>query len=70
MFLHDAEELDDDLGAGSDHDLSLSSLLGVVDRLEGVIEDGCSSHFEGLLEFFRQGDRGREGTGWRVSLRT
>jgi hypothetical protein len=55
VLLHNAEELDDDLGARSDHDLSLSSLLGVVDRLEAVIEDRCSSHLGGMLEFFRRG---------------
>ena len=31
VLLHDTEELDDDLGARSNQDLSLSSLLGVVD---------------------------------------
>jgi hypothetical protein len=37
--LHDAEELDDDLRAGSDEDLSLSRLLGVVDGIERIVED-------------------------------
>lgn len=55
MLLHDTEELDDDLRARSNHDLSLSSLLGIVDRLEAVIEDGCSSHFDVVPEFFRRG---------------
>lgn len=55
MLLHDTEELDDDLGTRSDHDLSLSSLLSIVDRLEAVIEDRCSSHSDGVLEFFRRG---------------
>lgn len=39
VFLHDSQELDDDLGARSDEDLSLSSLLGVVDRIESVVEN-------------------------------
>ena len=39
MTLHDTEELDDDLGARSDHDLALSGLLGIVDRVKSVGED-------------------------------
>ena len=31
VLLHNAEELDDDLGGGSEEDLSLSSLLGIDD---------------------------------------
>lgn len=48
MTLHDLEELDDDLGAGSDQDLTLASLLGVVDALEGIVEDGSANHFGGV----------------------
>lgn len=40
MLLHDREELDNDLGARADHHLALSLLLGVVDGVEAVIEDG------------------------------
>ena len=39
VLLHDAEELDDDLGRRSDQDLSLSGLLGVVDGVERIVED-------------------------------
>jgi len=39
MLLHNTEELDDDLGARSDQDLSLSSLLCVVDGLERIVEN-------------------------------
>ena len=39
MLLHNTEELDNDLGAGSDEDLSLSGLLGVVDGVERIVED-------------------------------
>lgn len=46
MLLHDLEELDDDLGCRSDHDLSSASLLGVGDGLKGVSENGGSSHCE------------------------
>jgi len=45
VTLHDAQELDDDLGAGPDHDLALSGLLGVVDGIERIVEDGCLGHF-------------------------
>ena len=31
MLLHDGEDLDDDLGRRSDHDLSLSSSFGIDD---------------------------------------
>ena len=39
MTLHDLEELDDDLGARSDQDLALAGLLGVVDGVEGIVEN-------------------------------
>lgn len=50
VFLHDAEELDDDFGAGSDQALTLAGLLGVVDALEGVIEDRGSDHDGGAVK--------------------
>jgi len=39
VLLHDAEELNDDLGAWSDENLALSRLLGVVDGIERIVED-------------------------------
>jgi len=39
MLLHDTEKLDNDLGAGSDQDLALSGLFGVVDGVERIVED-------------------------------
>jgi hypothetical protein len=39
VLLHDAEELDDNLGGRSDQDLSLSGLLGVVDGIERIVEN-------------------------------
>lgn len=48
VLLHDSQELDDDLGARSDHDLALAGLLGVVDGLERIVEDGGASHFGGM----------------------
>ena len=48
VTLHDSEELDDDLGARSDQDLALAGLLGVVDAVEGIVEDGGADHGGGL----------------------
>lgn len=39
MLLHDRKELDDDLGRGSDEDLTLSGLFGVVDGVESIVEN-------------------------------
>jgi hypothetical protein len=39
VFLHDTEELDDNLGGRTDQDLSLSGLLSVVDGIERIVED-------------------------------
>lgn len=33
MLLHDTKELQDDLGAGPDEDLSLALALGIDDRI-------------------------------------
>ena len=46
MFLHDTQELDNDLGAGSDQDLALAGLLGVVDGVERIVEDTGFDHSE------------------------
>lgn len=56
VTLHDREELDDDLGARSDQDLALAGLLGVVDVVEGIVEDGSADHLGGIV-------------GWRFSDR-
>ena len=39
VLLHDAEELDNNLGGRADQDLSLSGFLGVVDGVERIVED-------------------------------
>jgi hypothetical protein len=44
MALHHSQELDDDLGAGSNEDLALAGLLGVVDGVERIVEDGGLDH--------------------------
>ena len=48
VLLHDGQELDDDLGAWADEDLAFARLFGVVDGIEGVVENACSDHGEGL----------------------
>lgn len=53
MLLHDAQKLDDDLGRRPDQDLPLARLLGVVDGIQGVVENGSLDHFDrgcGLLQ--------------------
>lgn len=52
VALHDLEELDDDLGARSDQDLTLAGLLGIVDGVEGVVENGSANHFGGVVRRF------------------
>ena len=39
ILLHDLEELDDDLGAWVDENLTLSRFLGVVDGVKRIVED-------------------------------
>ena len=53
VTLHDLEELDDDLGAGADHDLAFAGLLGVVDAVEGIVEDGGADHLGGCEEILK-----------------
>ena len=48
VALHDLQELDNDLGARSDQDLTLAGLLGIVDGVEGVVENGSADHFGGI----------------------
>jgi hypothetical protein len=48
VTLHDGQELDDDLGGRTDHDLALAGLLGVVDGVERIVENGSLDHFGGL----------------------
>jgi hypothetical protein len=51
VALHDSQELDNDLGGRADQDLALASLLGVVDSIEAIVEDGSLDHFGGCLRF-------------------
>lgn len=49
VLLHDLQELDNDLGRRSDQDLALAGLLGVVDVLEGIVENGGADHLGGCV---------------------
>jgi len=49
MLLHNTQNLDDDLGSGSDEHLTLASSFGVDNVVETVVEDGDSDHFGGVL---------------------
>lgn len=60
VLLHDLEELNDDLGGWADHNLALAGLLGVVDGIERIVEDGSLDHFGGRFS-------GREGVRREVS---
>jgi hypothetical protein len=51
VLLHDGQELDDDLGGRADQDLALARLLGVVDGVERIVEDGRLDHFGGCRRF-------------------
>jgi hypothetical protein len=50
VLLHNRQELDNDLRARADHDLALALLLGVVDSIEAVVENGSASHLCGGIE--------------------
>ena len=51
VLLHDAQEFDNDLGAGSDENLTLASLLGVVDGIKRIVENTGLDHFDGDVRF-------------------
>jgi len=45
MLLHQGQELDNDLRGRTDQDLTLAALLGIVDVVEAVVQDGNADHF-------------------------
>lgn len=51
VSLHDSQELNDDLRARSDEDLSLAGLLGIVERIKSVVENGSLDHCGGIARF-------------------
>jgi hypothetical protein len=48
VLKHDGEELDDDLRARPDEDLTLAPLLGIADALEAVVQNTDAHHFQGF----------------------
>lgn len=44
MFLHDAQELDDDFGAGADENLAFPGFFGIVDGVERIVEHTGLDH--------------------------
>jgi len=46
---HHRQELDDDFRVGSDENLSLASLLRVIDRLQGISQNVHANHLECLF---------------------
>ena len=68
MLLHHPQELDNDLRAWADEDLSLARLLGVVDGLERIVEDRSACHDCGIVRFSRRDCGVRYLCGYVVSL--
>ena len=60
MFLHGAEELDNDLGAGPNKDLTSSGLLGIVDGIQGVVENAGLDHLDYIGGAMRFSNRSKE----------
>lgn len=58
VLLHDSQELDDDLGGRADKNLAFARLLGVVDGIERIVEDGGLDHFGGRRFSMAVGNRG------------
>jgi hypothetical protein len=72
VALHDGQELDNDLGGRSDQDLALASLLGVVDGIEAIVEDGSLDHFGGCRGRFSMAEWATEvsvGENWWLASR-
>lgn len=44
VLLHDAEELDDDLGGRADQNLALAAALGVGNALESIVQHADTNH--------------------------
>ena len=44
VSLHDTQEFDDNLGAGPDEDLTLSSFFSVVDGIKRIVKDTSFDH--------------------------
>ena len=51
MSLHHGQELDYNLGARSDENLTLTGSFGVIDCIECIIENTCSDHVVEILNW-------------------
>lgn len=60
VALHDLQELDNDLGRGPDQGLALAGLLGVVDGVESIVENGGADHLGGSSSERRFSNRQEE----------
>jgi hypothetical protein len=56
VLLHDVQEADDDLGGRTDQDLALAGLLGVVDGVERIVQDGGLHLGECVVRRFSSGE--------------
>lgn len=54
VLLHDVQETDDDLGGRADQDLALAGLLGVVDGVKRIVQNG-GLHFGRVVRRFCSG---------------
>jgi hypothetical protein len=64
VFLHGLKEFNNDFGAWPDQNLTLSSLFGIVDTLQRIVEDGRLNHDDG-----RGRGRGRGSMSWGRKVR-
>ena len=55
MLLHHLQEFDNHLRARPNHDLALASLLGIVDGLKRIVENGRFDHGGGIVRFSAAG---------------
>ena len=44
VLLHDRQELDNDLGGRTDHDLTLTTAFSVVDAVQAVVQNRGADH--------------------------
>lgn len=51
LRLHELKELDDDLGGRTEEDLTLASLLRVVDVLQSIAQNTGSDHLFALVKY-------------------
>lgn len=51
VLLHDGQELEDDLGAWSDEDLTLAGLFSIVDALQAIVKDALQISMSELSDF-------------------